>query len=114
VEYGSTDLSRAVQEARLADGNRGNNYGAARLADGSIITARSSAGVHAEEALINNADSRRIVELYSEREPCANKCADLTSGIPTAWSWRWNGVDRGSVNAEIKQAVRDLFDQGGC
>jgi class 3 adenylate cyclase len=39
-------LSRAVQARRLADANQLNNYGAARLADATIITGVSRAGVH--------------------------------------------------------------------
>jgi RHS repeat-associated protein len=109
VEYGSTELSRATAFQRLAENNKGNNYGAARLEDGTILVGRSSAGVHAEEDLIRQAGDRRIVDLYSERQPCAAKCEGLTAGMNTSWSWQWNGVDRGAVNAEIKATINNLF-----
>ncbi|MFE7590366.1 ricin-type beta-trefoil lectin domain protein [Kitasatospora sp. NPDC057512] len=109
VPYGSTELSRATAFQRLLENNKGNNFGAARLEDGTILIGRSSAGIHAEEDLIRQAGDRRIVELYSERQPCANKCEGLTAGMKTSWSWQWNGVDRGAVNAEIKAAINDLF-----
>ncbi|MFD3682482.1 polymorphic toxin-type HINT domain-containing protein [Streptomyces sp. NPDC058613] len=109
VEYGSTELSRATAFQRLAENNRGNNYGAARLDDGTILVGRSSAGVHAEEDLIRQAGDRRIVDLYSERQPCAAKCEGLTAGMNTSWSWQWNGVDRGAVNVRIKATINNLF-----
>ncbi|MFD9565400.1 polymorphic toxin-type HINT domain-containing protein [Streptomyces sp. NPDC059994] len=109
VAYGSTELSRATMFQRLLDKNKGNNYGAARLEDGTILIGRSSAGIHAEEDLVRQAGDRKIVELYSEREPCEAKCQALTAGMKTSWSWQWNGVDRTVVNSQIKAAINDLF-----
>ncbi len=121
VDYGSTDLSQAVQDRRKADvanfgadvGKRG-NYGAARLDDGSIITGRSGGGLHAEQDLLKQASDqgKNIVELYSEREPCASRCGPIlqSQGITNiSWSWDWNGVDRDAINQSINEAVRGLF-----
>jgi hypothetical protein len=62
VEYGSTDLSKAVQEQRIKDNNAGNNYAAAKYtdADGNprIVVRRSSAGRgnHAEVKIMRDID----------------------------------------------------------
>ncbi len=116
VPYGSTDLSRAVQEARVASRDRLGNYAAGRLEDGTIIIGRSNTDFHAEENLIQQAGNRRIVDLYSERAPCAAKCADLVAGMNPTWSWEWNEVDladtkaiRADTNAALRKAVQDLF-----
>ncbi|WP_203787542.1 polymorphic toxin-type HINT domain-containing protein [Longispora fulva] len=110
VEYGSTDLSQAVQKARVADANKGNNYGAARLEDGTIIVGRSSKGVHAEQDLIKKANGRKIIDLYTEREPCANKCAGLTQDMNVTWSGPWNPPSvRPSTNAYLRNKIDELF-----
>jgi hypothetical protein len=69
VEYGSTDLSQAVQQARIAAKDTGGNYAEGRLQDGTIIVGRSSADLHAEQDVIQQAGNQEIVDLYSEREP---------------------------------------------
>jgi len=118
VGYGETELSRAVQSERLKDGNRGSNYAAARLDDGSIIKGKSSLGVHAEEDAIAQAKSkdRKILDLYTEREPCANKCLEKTKDMNVTYSWKWNDADKTSVealrkasNADIAVAIDQLF-----
>jgi hypothetical protein len=112
VPYGGTDLSRAVQARRIADGGRAGrtgNYAAGRLEDGTIITGRSSGTAHAEQDVMSQAGSRRIVDMYSEREPCAGVCQDLVKNMNTSWSWNWNGVDREAITREIVQTVRGLF-----
>jgi RHS repeat-associated protein len=112
VAYGSTNLSKAVQAARIARQDRGGNYAAALLDDGTIVIGRSSLDGHAEEDLVRQAGNRRIVSLYSEREPCANTCAPLLGRMNitnVTWSWDWNGVDRNAVNAAIRQTVGKLF-----
>jgi hypothetical protein len=118
VGYGESELSRAVQSERLKDGNRGSNYAAARLDDGSIIKGKSSLGVHAEEDAIAQARSkdRKILDLYTEREPCANKCLEKTKDMNVTYSWKWNDVDKGSIeairkasNADITVAIEQLF-----
>jgi hypothetical protein len=93
----------------VADRNRGNNYAAVQLENGDIVVAHSTAGLHAEKALLELVGDRSIVSIYTERQPCENKCESLLSGIPTSWSWDWNGVDRAKVNSRIKVAVRKLF-----
>ena len=112
VDYGSTPLSQAVQQARLDAGDMAHNYGAAQLDDGTIITAASSQGTHAEQQLIQDAGDRPIQALYSEREPCANKCAAAVSGIPdVTYSFPWNPESvRESSNTALTAAIRDLFN----
>ncbi|MGW5449268.1 RHS repeat-associated core domain-containing protein [Streptomyces asiaticus] len=111
VGYGSHPLSRSVQLQRLIDKNRGGNYGAARLEDGDIIIGRSSAGVHAEEDLISKAGNRKITELYTEREPCAKKCAGLVEDLKVSWSYKWNGTDRSATEAIRAQTNKDLASE---
>jgi len=93
----------------LLDANKLNNYGAARLENGTIIVGRSSAQWHAEEELIARAGARKITDLYTELEPCARKCAALTGGMNATWSWAWNDVDRAASQFAKREAIRRLF-----
>lgn len=122
VPYGESDLSRAVQAARKADGRdkgtRG-NYAAGRLNDNSIVTARSSKKLHAEEQVLRLAEERRqrVTELYTERAPCAYKCQAKVRDVPqVTWSWGWNHPVRTvqqrirfATNQAIKIATKGLF-----
>lgn len=110
IDYGSTALSRAVQSTRIAAKDRGGNYAAGSLDDGSTVVGRSSADLHAEQDIIRQAGGRRIMEMFTEREPCAARCAALTQDINVTWSWPWNppGV-RPASNAALRGAVRELF-----
>ena len=110
VGYGSTDLSHAVQEARIAANDTSGNYAAGRLEDGTIVIGRSGAELHAEEDVIQQAGGRQIEDLYSEREPCAARCAALTQDMNVTWSWPWNPpAVRATTNAAIRAAIRGLF-----
>jgi uncharacterized protein YwbE len=110
IEYGSTDLSRAVQNERIMTRNVGGNYAAGRLADGTIIVGKSTAEFHAEESVIQQAGEQQIVDLYTEREPCAAKCYYLTQGMNVTWSWPWNPPEvRAATNAAVRAAARELF-----
>ncbi|MBT2411108.1 RHS repeat-associated core domain-containing protein [Streptomyces sp. ISL-12] len=109
VAYGGTDLSQSVQLQRLIDANKKNNYAAGRLEDGTILVGRSSKAEHAEESVIRQADGQKIVDLYSELEPCANKCAGKTENMNVTYSWRWNGVDRAQSKDAMKKAINELF-----
>ncbi|MEV4806621.1 polymorphic toxin-type HINT domain-containing protein, partial [Nonomuraea sp. NPDC049421] len=107
-------LCRAVLDRRAADNNKtGNNYGAALLDDGEVITGRSNKRRHAEQDLMNQANGREILELFSEREPCANKCEELTRGMNPSWAVPWNGVDRSKSNADLKEMLKGLFNNRG-
>jgi hypothetical protein len=110
VEYGSTDLSKSVQLQRLIDKKKTGNYAAARLEGGEILVGRSSEGIHAEEDLIRQAGDRKIIDLYTEREPCAKKCSSLVKDMNVSYTWRWNGVDRAESTAQWKKAMQDLFN----
>ncbi|MFG2339549.1 polymorphic toxin-type HINT domain-containing protein [Streptomyces yangpuensis] len=75
VEHGSTELSRATVLQRLLDNNRSNLYGAARMNDGTIITAHSNDAGHAEHHILSLAQSRGyaptdITDLYTEYGMC--------------------------------------------
>ncbi|MHC3475636.1 nucleic acid/nucleotide deaminase domain-containing protein, partial [Streptomyces sp. 7R007] len=91
------------------DKNKKGNCAAARLDDGAIIIGRSSAYMYAEEDLLQQAGGRKIKDLYSEREPCANKCEKLVEEMNVTYSVRWNGVDRDASNAELKKLISQLF-----
>ncbi|MER6696187.1 RHS repeat-associated core domain-containing protein [Streptomyces fimicarius] len=119
VGYGTTDLGQSVRLQRLIDKNRTTtNYASARLDDGNIIVGKSNKHAHAEEHLFQQAGKRKIVELYSEREPCSNKCESLVKDIPfVSWSFKWNHPDRvkqdairDKANTDLKDAVRSLFN----
>jgi RHS repeat-associated protein len=123
VDYFDTnnDLVNAVHNQRLADGatkGKGGNYGAARLDDGTIITGRSGGGLHAEQDLLRQAGNRKIVELFTERAPCAKRCQPLLrdKGIDISWAFRWNGATaaetkaiRADTTAALKGVVNELF-----
>jgi RHS repeat-associated protein len=109
VAYGSTDLSRAVQARRIEVQDRTGNYAAARLADGELVIGRSSVRQHAEEDVLAQAGNRRMEEMYTERQPCANKCESLTRDIDVTWSWDWNGVDRARVTSDIRATIARLL-----
>lgn len=112
VPYGSTDLSRAVQKARLKAKDREGNYAAGRLKNGKIVIGRSNEELHAEEEVIEKAGQKRIVEIYSEREPCTNKCEELTKEMNPSWSWDWNGEgDREATKKEMPPAIRAIFEK---
>lgn len=128
VDYSdpNNDLVSAVRSQRLEDGRtvggpgRG-NYGAARLDDGSIITGRSGGGLHAEQDLINQANTsgRSITDLYTERAPCAARCQPLVGDMNVTWSFPWNGSNaaetaaiRSQSNADLYSAVQQLFGDG--
>ncbi|GGT45884.1 hypothetical protein GCM10010254_75740 [Streptomyces chromofuscus] len=117
VGYGSTDLSRSVQLTRLINKDKVGNYAAARLDDGTIVIGRSGQ-IHAEEDIIyNQAKGRKIVDMYSEREPCKAKCLDLTKDMNVTYTVPWNGATkaeqdaiRAASNRELKRLIKDLFD----
>ena len=130
VDYGSTKLSQAVQKARVAQGNTGNNYAAAQLTDPvtgedmGIVVARSAGKVHAEQGIVQalqggmlpGIDESYITEMYSEFQPCATRCSKILGGLPnlqgTSWSWGWDksGTPLGIASTEARDAaVRELF-----
>jgi len=113
VEYGSTDLSHAAQQARLKAGDKAHNYGAAQFEDGTIITASSSGTAHTEQQLIDRANGRPIQALYTEREPCANKCANIVDNIPdVSYSFPWNPPEvRQASNDALKASIQELFNE---
>ncbi|MEU8295586.1 RHS repeat-associated core domain-containing protein [Streptomyces pseudogriseolus] len=111
VPYGSTSLGKSVALQRLIDKKlTGGNYAAGRLEDGTILVGRSNKAMHAEEDIIQQAGGKRIVDIYSEREPCKNKCMKLTTGMNRTYTVPWNGVDRDAANAALKKAQRAFFD----
>lgn len=112
------DLVNAVHNQRIADGAAGKagNYGAARLEDGTIITGRSGGGPHTEQDLISKAGGQKIVDLYTERAPCAARCQGLLGGVNVTWGWAWNGSTkaetdaiRAATNKAIKAYIKSLF-----
>lgn len=131
------------------------NFAIARMQDGTFLIGYSANDAHAEERLLQQArgQTQRIVwdpatrsvtfrspqagtinQLYTEIEPCANKCdralRDANLRNRTTWSWRWNAPagtapeDRSTVQKEIRNvtnnnktgekphAIRQLFRNG--
>ncbi|MFE5026856.1 DNRLRE domain-containing protein [Streptomyces sp. NPDC056656] len=112
VDWGSTDLSESVQLQRLIDKKTtGGNYGAARLENGDIIVGKSGTGIHAEEDLIAQAKKAKskIVDLYTEREPCIKKCMGKVEDMNVTYTWKWNGEDHAAVTKAINKFISDWF-----
>ena len=117
IPYGSTPLSQAVQDARKSARDKAGNYASALLDDGSTIVGRSigkgSAGFHAEEQLLADAQSqgKTIISLYSEFEPCASKCAAIVENIPeVTYSFFFNPPARTATTDVARQlAIREIF-----
>jgi hypothetical protein len=100
-----------TQAERLRTNDQTGNYAIGCLEDGTILMARSSTSMHAEKSLIQQAGFRRIIDLYSERQPCQESCLDRTGGMNTSWSFRWNPPEiRPQTTLEFKAAMRDLFN----
>ncbi|NJP91609.1 hypothetical protein HCN51_19455 [Nonomuraea sp. FMUSA5-5] len=114
VPYGSEPLSKAAQGRRLNDGpslGKKGNYGAAELDDGEIITGRSGGGKHAEEDLLEQAakKGKKIVKLYTEREPCRARCQAKVKDLDVYWSFPWDNNSRAQTNRDLYTAVDELF-----
>ena len=115
VPYGSTELSRKVQEARLAAGDRGHNYAAALLEDGDTVIGVSKKRLHAEvDILENKANGRKVISLFTEFEPCGFKCGpklDRSKITDVTWSFPWNPPEvRPASRAARDEAIRRLFE----
>jgi hypothetical protein len=86
------------------------NYAVGCLEDGTIVMGRSYGKMHAEQDVIRQAGFRRIIDLYSERDPCQERCAELTRGVNTSWSFRWNPPEvRPQSTLAFRDAMRRLF-----
>ncbi|MER6617836.1 RHS repeat-associated core domain-containing protein [Streptomyces xantholiticus] len=118
IKYGENFLSRAVILQRLLTKDRKGNFAAAVLEDGSILLGRSKGkgrqGTHAEEDILNQANGRKILSLYSERDPCAWKCAGklAQAGVTNiTWSFTHNGgaAARAQGAREWDAAMDKLF-----
>jgi hypothetical protein len=120
IGYGENFLSRAVMLKRLMTQDKTGNMAAALLEDGTVVLGRSKGksgrgGIHAEEDIVfNQAKGRKILALYSERDPCDKKCAVLLSRekVPNiSWSFLHNGgaANRASGAAAHKAAMDALF-----
>jgi hypothetical protein len=109
--WGKGDLQNAVHNQRIADGPKGKagNYGAARLDDGSVITGRSGGKrLHTEQDLINKAGGKKIIDLYTERAPCAYRCQDKVAGMNVTWAFPWNGANKAETAKIREQSTKDL------
>ena len=94
VAHNTTDLSKAVIDQRLSDGNleaSGTNYAAAKVrnSDGStevIVHRNDPRGLHSEQKIVAQAheNNQQIIELYSERRPCSGCQPLLDSVAPNA------------------------------
>jgi hypothetical protein len=115
IPYGEGHLSAAVQLQRLIDKKKNGNYASALLDDGTTLVAHSDKNFHSEEYLLQQAGGRKIVAVYSEREPCANKCTGLLqrAGVKNvSWSFPWNGVGeagRSQSTKDLTAAIAKLF-----
>ena len=110
VSYGSTVMSQMIQAIRLENNDTRGNYAIGCLEDGTIVIGRSSSDtLHAERDVVQQAGFRRIVDLYSEREPCP-RCAGLTRGVNTSWSFEWNPSEvRPQSTINFQDAMNELF-----
>ena len=102
-----------IQAERLSTNDKVGNYAIGCLEDGTVIMARSIGNMHAEQNLIQQAGFRRIVDLYSERQPCQETCETLTEGMNSSWSFRWNppGAMRAAGRIAFRAAMKELFQK---
>lgn len=110
-----TELSRKVQEARLAAGDRRHNYAAALLEDGDTVIGVSNKRHHAEvDILENKANGRKVISSFTEFEPCGFKCGpklDRSKITDVTWSFPWNPPEvRPASRAARDEAIRRLFE----
>lgn len=111
VAYGQTALGQAVLDRRILDNNVRNNYAAALLDDGTIITGRSDSALHAEQDVLAQAGDRRVVSLYTERQPCAARCQAATEGINVQYTFPWEPSSVRPPNSEITATVRQAMNE---
>ncbi|MFD8353884.1 RHS repeat-associated core domain-containing protein [Streptomyces coelicoflavus] len=117
VPYGEGHLGKAVQLQRLIDKNKRGNYASALLDDGTTLVAHSDSSFHSEEYLLQRAGKRKIVAVYSERQPCdtGHTCASKLkdAGVKNvSWSFPWNGIGsagRAKTNKDLNAAISKLF-----
>ncbi|MFD5006637.1 RHS repeat-associated core domain-containing protein [Streptomyces mutabilis] len=117
IPYGEGHLSKAVQLQRLIDKKKNGNYASALLEDGTTLVAHSDKTYHSEEYLLQRAGKRKIVAVYSEREPCntGHNCESQlrNAGVKNvSWSFSWNGIGdagRKKANKDIAAEVSKLF-----
>ncbi|AYW77500.1 hypothetical protein EGX94_04875 [Propionibacterium acidifaciens] len=78
---------------------------------------RSNKDWHAEQGAVKQYGDR-IVELYTERQPCSSRCDPMLRGrnIDTTYSYPWtSGANetaqaiRDTTNSALGDAVRNLF-----
>ncbi|MBB2947666.1 RHS repeat-associated protein [Actinoplanes lutulentus] len=115
VEYGSTDLSQAVIQARLQSGNTGNTYAAVRYRDDNgverIAVDHSIGGRdnHGEQRLHRQYGSS-IIEMYVEFQPCVgrNQCRRemAEAGIPVSYTWPWDKSGSALATAAQKERLK--------
>lgn len=123
--------NKSGQTDTLFKNARRSNYAMALMDDGTYIIGHSDSVKHGEERLLDQMNGRsqrvvwdpasrtvslqparsgQIVGIFSELEPCANKCSPAlqNAGLrnKVTWSWRWNGAP-GATADEIKQ-IRDV------
>ncbi|WP_318280423.1 RHS repeat-associated core domain-containing protein, partial [Streptomyces griseoloalbus] len=117
IPYGEGHLSKSVQLQRLLDKKKTGNYAAALLEDGTTLVAHADKNYHSEEYLIQRSGDRKIVAVYSEREPC-NSGHNYASALRKAgvknvsWSFPWNGIGdagRKKTTDDLSAAIRELF-----
>ncbi|UED87376.1 nucleic acid/nucleotide deaminase domain-containing protein [Streptomyces profundus] len=136
VDPGSTELSRATQRARLADGNRGaDNYAAFRYQgdDGDFILVGKSdrtSNTHSEQAVgspflaARDRLTGRVTEVYTERDPCGipnggRNCATWLAhyfggDLPVSGSFEYGDrVSRARGNDAHDAYVGELFGDTG-
>lgn len=112
VPYGSTIMSQIIQAIRLQRTDSRGNYAIGCLEDGTMVIGRSSGAMHAEEDVIRQAGFRRIVDLYSERQPCQEDSEALTGGFNKSWSFLWNPPTvREASTAAFRAAMNELFQR---
>jgi hypothetical protein len=83
-----------------------------------VLVAQSGAK-HSERILIEMAGERRILDLYSEYQPCSGRCDRVLKDVGVSWSWDRNAVDpllqkvlRKQSDLAKTKAVRELFVAG--
>ncbi|WP_180384181.1 RHS repeat-associated core domain-containing protein, partial [Neisseria dumasiana] len=120
VKHNSTDLSKAVMEARRKAGDFSaarTNYAAAKITGipGIVVMRNIPGGLHSEERLVAYAKEvgGEIEELYSERKPCNEHCGPLLKTSSVTRNTKVTYTYKGSVSKQKAELQKFLDKQAG-
>src|SRR5690606_28182417 len=104
VAYGEPGTSDADQLLEQVGTAFADDSGVLRVQHGDrLAVMHADKYGHAEEHLLNSLGRDNILEIYSEFQPCRNRCTPLLHGIPTSWSWDWTTSSAGAASQRARR-----------